>query len=81
MKFSMNGFRHQLSGDIETLRDIARDVMNGELYDKEDFVEAINQVITHSNVLNCVYQQDDPDFVEMSDLEIDHLEVTPEGVE
>lgn len=81
MKFSMNGFRRQLSGDIEALRDIARDAMNGELYDKEDFVEAINQVITHSNVLNCVYQQHDPDFVEMSDLEIDHLEITPEGVE
>lgn len=81
MKFSMNGFRRQLSTDTEALRDIARDVMNGEMYDKEDFVEAINQLITHSNVLNCVSQQDDPEFVDMSDLEVEHLELTPEGVE
>ncbi|WP_417500758.1 hypothetical protein [Marinobacter sp.] len=81
MKFSMNGFRRQLSGDAENLRDIARDVMNEEWFDREDFVEAINQIITHSNVINCVYQNDDPDFVDMSDLEVGHLEITPEGVE
>lgn len=81
MKFSMNGFRRQLSTDTEALRDIARDVMNGEWYDEEDFVKAINQLITHSNVLNCASQQDDPEFVDMSDLEVEHLEVTPEGVE
>ena len=81
MKFSMNGFRRQLSTDTEALRDIARDVMNGERYDKEDFVEAINQLITHSNVLNCVYQQDDPEFIDMGYLEVEHLGLTPEGAE
>jgi len=81
MKFSMNGFRRQLSNDTEALRNIARDVMNGDWYDKEDFVEAINQVIAHSNVLNCVSQRDDPEFIDMSELEIEHLELTPEGVE
>lgn len=81
MKFSMNGFRRQLSGDIETLRDITKDAMNGEFYDKEDLVEAINQIITHSNVLNCVYQKGDPEFIDMSDLEVEHLELLPEGVE
>ena len=81
MKFSMNGFRRQLSNDTEALRDIAREVMNGEPYDKEDFVEAINQLIAHSNVLNCVYQKDDPEFIDMSELEVEHLEVMPEGVE
>lgn len=81
MKFSMNGFRRQLGGDVENLRDIARDVMNEEWFDRDDFVEAINQIITHSNVINCVYQNDDPDFVDMSDLEVGHLEITPEGVE
>lgn len=81
MKFSMNDFRRQLSGDIETLKDLARDAINGNYCDKEDFVEAVNQVITHSNVLNCVYQKDDPEFIDMSDLEVEHIELTPEGVE
>jgi len=78
MKFSMNGFRRQLSGDIETLLELVRDSMNGELYDREDMVEAMNNVITHSNVINRVFNKDDPDFSEI-DLELEHLELTPEG--
>lgn len=78
MKFSMNGFRRQLSDDVETLRDMVRDSMNGEFYDREDLVEAMNNVITHSNVINCVFVKDDPEFGEI-DMEIEHLELNPEG--
>ena len=78
MKFSMNGFRRQLSGDIETLLELVRDSMNGELYDREDMVVAMNNVITHSNVINRVFNNDDPDFSEI-ELELEHLELTPEG--
>ncbi|MFB2704267.1 hypothetical protein [Marinobacter shengliensis] len=78
MKFSMNGFRRQLSEDVENLRDMVRDSMNGEFFDREDLVEAMNNVITHSNVINCVYQKDDPEFVEIH-MEVDHLEMNPEG--
>ncbi len=78
MKFSMNGFRRQLSEDVETLRNLVRDSLNGEFCDREELVEAMNQVITHSNVINCVYQKDDPEFVEIK-LEVDHLEMNPEG--
>lgn len=74
MKFSMNGFRRQLSGDIADLRDLVKDAMNMQLHDKEELIDAMNRVITHSNVVNCVYQPDDPDFVDMSDLEIEHLD-------
>ncbi|MFG6159673.1 hypothetical protein ACGTNG_12775 [Halomonas sp. 1390] len=75
MKFSMNGFRRQLSGDAETLREVAKSIVNDEWYDKDELVEAVNAVITHSNVLNCVSQKGDPEFVDMSDLEVEHLEV------
>ena len=78
MKFSMNGFRRQLSNDIETLLELVRDSMNGELYDREDMVVAMNNVITHSNVINRVFNNDDPDFSEI-ELELEHLELTPEG--
>ena len=79
MKFSMNGFRRTLSGDVETLRDIAQAVAAGHYYDQEDFVKAVNQIITHSNVLNCVYETGNPDFTDMGDLEVDHLEMDGEG--
>jgi len=74
MKFSMNGFRRQLSNDVKSLKDIVELVINESFYDKDDLVEAVNDVITHSNVVNCVYNDNDPDFIEMSDVEIDHLE-------
>ena len=74
MKFSMNGFRKNLSRDTATLRDIVQAVVDGNYYDKQDLIDAINQIITHSNVINCVFQKDDPDFSDISDIEIEHLE-------
>lgn len=74
MKFSMNGFRKHLSGDTAALRDIVRSVVDGDYYDQQDLIDAMNQIITHSNVINCVYQKDDPDFSDISDIEIEHLE-------
>lgn len=74
VKFSMNGFRRQLSRDVDDLKDLVRDAMNMELHDKEELIDAMNRVITHSNVVNCVFQPGDPDFVDMSDLEIEHLD-------
>lgn len=75
MKFSMNGFRHQLSRDIVELRDLVKDAIKMELHDSEDLVDAMNRVITHSNVVNCVYNKDDPDFTDMNEVEIEHLEL------
>jgi|GEM_PF-2494319 len=74
MKFSMNGFRRQLSGDIQELRFQVNNVINDEWYSKEELAEALNAVIQHSNVLNCIYSSTDPDFTDMSDLEVEHLE-------
>lgn len=74
MKFSMNGYRRNNCADIETLRDLVVGVLAGGNVDDEVLAEAMNQVITNANVLNCVFQTDDPDFVEMGDLEVEHIE-------
>lgn len=71
----MNGFRQQLSNDISDLRDLVESVIKMEFYDTEELVDAMNRVITHSNVVNCVYSNDDPDFSDMNELEIEHLEI------
>ncbi|ABC29630.1 hypothetical protein HCH_02853 [Hahella chejuensis KCTC 2396] len=75
MKFSMNGFRRQLSGDVERLRKLSLSVIVApDEYAIEEFVEALNEVIQKSNVLNCVYTEGDPDFTDMSDLEVEYIE-------
>lgn len=81
MKFSMNGFRSQLSGDVKELRYIVNNIINDEWYCKEELAEALNAVIRHSNCLNCVYSADDPDFTDMGDLETEPLELDEEHQE
>ncbi|QTP60895.1 hypothetical protein HNO53_20575 [Billgrantia antri] len=74
MKVSMNGLRRNLSGDVETLRDLVESVINGEWYDGEDLRNAMNDVIRDSNVLNCVFSKDDPDFTDLGSVEVELLE-------
>ncbi|NIC05216.1 hypothetical protein [Billgrantia bachuensis] len=74
MKVSMNGLRRNLSGDVETLRDLVESVLKGEWYDGEDLRNAMNDVIRDSNVLNCVFSKDDPDFTDLSSVEVELLE-------
>ena len=38
MKFSMNGFRRQLSADIAELRELVRDSINMQLQDQDDLI-------------------------------------------
>ena len=73
MKVSMNELRRNLSEDVQTLRDVAESIINDDWYDKDDLRDAVNAVIQHSNVLNCVYVKNDPDFTDMGDLEVEHL--------
>ena len=74
MKFSMNGFRRQLSADVNYLRTMVEAVLNGDFYEKDDLRDAMNDVIQHSNVINCVYKDGDSSFTDMSDLEIAQIE-------
>ena len=74
MKFSMNGFRHQLHRDVADLKAIVEDVLSDEYFDKDELIEAVNAVISHSNTINCVSDGKDPDFTLMCNVEIEHLE-------
>ena len=79
MKVSMNGLRRQLSTATENLKALVVDAAEMTLRDKAELYEAMNEVIQISNVLNCVYEPGDPEFTDMSDLEVDHLELDGEG--
>ena len=74
MKVSMNGLRRNLSSDVQALREQVEAVINGDWYDGEDLRDAMNDVIRDSNVLNCVYNKDNPDFIDMGEVEVDLLE-------
>lgn len=74
MKVSMNGLRRNLSSDVQALREQVEAVINGDWYDGEDLRDAMNDVIRDSNVLNCVYNKNDPDFIDMGEVEVKLLE-------
>lgn len=74
MQVSMNGFRRNMSGNVKELREVAERIINDDGYDKQDLINAVNQVIQDSNVLNCIYYKDDPDFKDMSDVTLEPLD-------
>ncbi|MAK91101.1 MAG: hypothetical protein CMI13_07710 [Oleibacter sp.] len=74
MKVSMNGLRQNLSEEIAWLRDQVQAVIRGEHYDEDDLRDAMNAVIQSSNVLNCVFNADDPDFSNIGHIELDLIE-------
>jgi len=76
MKFSMNGFRRNLSNNVEELRDIVEKALSDDLdsFEKEELKRCMNEVISNSNVLNCVFVTDDPEFLDMSHLEVPFLD-------
>ena len=78
MKVSMDGLRSNLSSDIEKLREVAEAILKDEWFDKEDFEDAMNDVITSSNVLNCIYDNDNESFSDMGHVEVERLEVISE---
>ena len=73
----MNGLRRNLSNNVANLAEIV--ICLKEDLGSEDFnelCEAVNNVIQDSNVLNCVFDPDnDADFTDMSDLEVDHIDI------
>lgn len=74
MEFSMNGFRTQLSNDTQALRDTIKNFIDGEFYEYDELITAMNKVIQHSNTINCVYIESDENFVDMSHIDINYLE-------
>lgn len=74
MKFCMNGWRKGLNQDVKALREIAQDILNGNDFDKDDLAIAVDAIITASNVINCVHQKDDENFILLEDMEVQHLD-------
>lgn len=77
MKFSMNGFRKQLSTDIEELKGTIESFLSDDYYLpdlREDLINQFNQIATHSNVINCVFDDSNPDFQDICHIEIELIE-------
>jgi hypothetical protein len=63
----MDGLRANLSREVKELRDIVEAVLSeGEYFDEEDLLDAMNDVIRTTNVLCCVY--DDENTEDMNDI-------------
>ena len=74
MKISMNGFRRSFSGDVKNLRDVVSSIKEGDCYDIEDLIQATNKIISNTNILNAISVDSDPDFSEMSEIDINHIQ-------
>lgn len=76
MNLSMDGFRNEISRNIEELKEIVTKVIDGsykEYSDKDELVDAMNDVIRKSNALNSVYFKGCKDFTNMSHIRIPEL--------
>lgn len=73
MKFSMNGFRKALNQDLIDLKLKLERVVAGKNFDADELKESFNVIDQHSNVLNCVYDNNDDEFSDLSDLAIEEL--------
>lgn len=74
MNVSMDGFRKGLSGNVQNLRAIVERVSVGDHYDNDELIEAMNDVIQDSNVLNCIYSENDELFSDISHIEVEPIE-------
>lgn len=72
MKVSMNGLRRNLSQDVGRLCDVVTAVLRDDWFDKDILLESMNAVIQDSNILNCVYTEDES-FSDMSDVSIESI--------
>ncbi len=70
MKFSMNGWRKSFSEDAEQLREFALQIVNDDSFDKDDFIDSVNNIIRHSNTINCVFADGNPDFSNLENIKI-----------
>lgn len=76
IKVSLNGLRRNLTESCNELRKTVMDlkdvISDGEFY---DLAEAVNSVIQDSNILNCVYEPDEPEFADLSRIGTEFIEL------
>jgi len=74
VQYSMNGWRRQLSENMQELRDMVTSVLNDDYIDKDDLRNVVDELITLSNSINCVHIPGDENFSDMSEVEVPHLD-------
>ncbi|EGR4213958.1 hypothetical protein NTH44_003322 [Vibrio metoecus] len=76
VNFSMDGFKRQLSENVGGLRDAIKDIIS-DGYDIEpsELADLMNAVICDSNVLNCVFMGDVKNFSDLSEVELELIEL------
>jgi len=73
VRVSVDGIRMALTESIEELKGHVEDVVDGEFVDNEDLVEALNDVIRHSNLINCIYIKGDDMFNDISHISVEEI--------
>ena len=73
MNFSMDGFRKQLNVDLGDLKAILERVVAGKNFDVDDLAESFNIIVQHSNMINCVYDEGDASFSDLSHIVLDEI--------
>lgn len=68
MKVSMNGLRRSLTNSLNELNIELKELLeHKDHYIKERVSECFNDVVSEVGLLNCVFNEQDPDFVDMSE--------------
>ncbi|QNF19609.1 hypothetical protein FT688_03005 [Aeromonas hydrophila] len=72
--FSMNGWRRNLSEEVRSLRDTARQLLNDEEFDRDELRRVVDEIICMSNSVNCVSIEGEELFSDMSDVYVPILD-------
>ena len=56
VQFSMNGWRRQLSENMQELRDMVTSVLDDDYIDKDDLRNVVDELIALSNSVNCLHK-------------------------
>lgn len=75
MNINMNSCRLQTTNSLNHLGEILKDLVNylPEKHQIDDLIESFDQVASFIGILNCIYDQEDETFSDMSDKEIVRL--------
>ncbi|MFQ1632644.1 hypothetical protein ACK39T_04460 [Aeromonas veronii] len=68
VSFSMNGWRRNLSEEVRSLRDTAKQLLNDEELDRDELRRVVDEIICMSNSVNCVSIEGEELFSDMSDV-------------
>ncbi|MFQ2114705.1 hypothetical protein ACK334_00155 [Aeromonas veronii] len=66
VSFSMNGWRRNLSEEVRSLRDTAKQLLNDEELDRDELRRVVDEIICMSNSVNCVSIEGEELFSDMS---------------